>query len=126
MNSSSAASRKYTNSVIPILELCVLVFISITSFDGLRDYVSVFSNVFADRPQLSTGAHLQSDRVERPSRWAEHYVTHAGIEHSLVAGTFQTSTRRFEIDGTSCVRTSPAIRDVLAVARAQQHSRIIS
>jgi hypothetical protein len=125
-SSNSAPIRRYVNSTIPILCLCTLYLMSITSPRILRDHFSVSSKALANGPNVSSSAHLQDNFIERPSRWAKHHVAQARIVCPLMAGTLQTSTRGVEIHGTPRVRAPSAVSPVFALARAQQHSRIVS
>src|SRR5688572_5277323 len=93
-SSNSAPISRYVNSNAPILALCVLCLISLTSSEVFCNHVHTANETLADSPDLTSRTHLQNDRVERPPRWTKHHVTHARIECSLMAGAFQTATRR--------------------------------
>jgi hypothetical protein len=110
-------SRKKINSIVLILNPCVLVLILLNSSDGYVNF-TFSSEAFADSPKLSTSAHLEKNYFQRPPRWAKHHVAHASIELSLMAGAFKTSARPIEVHRTSGVRTSPAVRHEFAVGRA--------
>src|SRR6266567_3144942 len=70
-----------------------------------RKYLSISSNGPANCPELTARAHLQHNSIERPPRWAIHYVTYPGIVCSLMTGTPKTLTRGVELHRTSRVRT---------------------
>ena len=68
-------------------------------------------------PNLSSAPHLQDNFIQRSPRWAKHYIRHSCVKSSLLAASFETSTRGVEIHGTPHVipaivsprRTSPTI-----------------
>jgi hypothetical protein len=112
--------------VVQNVRFSVLYVILITSSEALRDHFGVSSNTLSYCPDLSSGAHLQDDYVERPPRRTKNHLAHANVVCSSMAGTLKASGWWIKLDGTPGVRTSTAVRSILAVIRAQQHRRILS
>lgn len=116
-SSTSAPISRYINSAIPILCLCALYLILITSFEGLVRSFLCFFESSCRWPNLSSAPHLQDNFIQRSPRWAKHYIGHSCVKCSLMAASFETSTRGVEIHGTPHVipaivsprRTSPTI-----------------
>jgi hypothetical protein len=104
----------------------MLFLISVTSYVGQGDHLTVSAKTLSGGPNLSSGTHLKDDCIERPFRWAKHHVACSVVESPAMAGTFQTFTRCIEFHGTACMRTSATEGPVFAVARSEQHSRIVS
>src|ERR1041384_1849268 len=102
-----------------ILDLFKLFLISITSYAAFCDHFSLSPKALSHGPKLSSSTHLQNNFVERPPRWAKHYVSHSCIKRPSMTGTSQTPAGWIKINRTSCVGTSSAVSLVLAVARSQ-------